>query len=97
MLRIEQQYETPNESNYYQNYYPNTDPQEQRNSQENTNHTPHIIENNSSMNNIYQNTKNKISPPQKKLDNSTRFGKFRKQIFSTADLEIDFLINFGAE
>ena len=44
MLKIEHEYEKPNESNYYQNDYTKLDLQEIRNNQDNTKYTLHILE-----------------------------------------------------
>ena len=61
-LKIELEYETPIESNYYLYEIISSNPQQPDNNQDTINYTPHLIETNLNMNNIYQNTTNKILP-----------------------------------
>ena len=67
MLSIEHEYGTPIESNFQQNDHTKLYLQELCNNQDKTNYTPQIIENNSSMINIYQSTTNKVSKPKETI------------------------------
>ena len=80
MLQIENGYEAPKESNYYQNN--NDHFQNPYNIQETTDYTEQELKGTSSTNNIYQNTSNKIQIPKKKLNNPTSFKKSKKERFS---------------
>ena len=65
MLQVENEYETPIESNYYQN---NQDSfQNPDNIQELINYTEQELKGSSSTNNIYQNASNKVQLPKEKI------------------------------
>ena len=60
LLYLEIEYETPIESNYYQNTANISNLNEPNTSQSTVNYTPHVIDTISNMNNIDQNTTNRI-------------------------------------
>ena len=95
MLKREQEFEKPNESNYYQNDYTKLDLHESRNNQNNSKYTPHIIENNSNMNKKCQNAENKETKPEEKISIAPLLLESTNN-FQQTDHEVDFLIDSGA-
>ena len=96
MLQIENEYETPIESNSYRNnndHFQNPDK-----IQEITDYTEQELNGSSSTNNIYQNTSNKIQIHKEKIWTIPLLLESPKnKDFQPSDLEIDFLIDSGAE
>ena len=79
LLQIKNEYETPNNSNFYQKNENFDNLETSGKKQITTDLTKQEIEENSNMRNNYQNTTNKIHPPQeKKLDNSPFCEKVQK-------------------
>ena len=76
MLQLENEYETPIESNYNQNN--NNHLQKPDNILEITHYTEQEVKGSSSTNNINRNASNKIQLPKKSLDNTTSFRKSKK-------------------
>ena len=96
MFQIENEYETPIESNYYQNNYNNL--QNPDNVQEKIDYTEQELKGSSSTNNIYQNASNKIQLPKEKIWTMPFLLESPKsEDFQSLDHEIDFLIETGAE
>ena len=94
MLKIEQEYETPDEANSYQKETISSIPQKADNNQETTNYTTNIFDSNSNMKKIYH--KNNISPP-KKWTIPLLLEWPQNRNFQPLDLETYFLIDSGAE
>ena len=98
MIKIEHDYTTPIEYNYYQNVSSNLYLQEPSKNQNYTNYTPIIIEKNSSMINIYQKRTNKKSAPKEKnWTIPVLLESAKKKHFHPPDLEKKFLIDSGVE
>ena len=62
-----------------------------------TNYAPQVIQNSSSVKNLYQNTTNKIQPPKKIWTILLILDSPKRKNFQSPDLEIDFLIDSGAK
>ena len=96
MLQIENKYETPIESNYYQNnniYFQNSD-----NTQNINDYTDQALTGSSSTNNKYQNTTNKVQLPKEKIWTvPLLLESSKRKDFQSPVLETDFLIDSGAE
>ena len=96
MLQIENEYETPIVSNYYQNnhnHFENPD-----NPQKVTNYTEQELKGSSTTNRIYQNTSNKIQLPNEKIWTIPLLLESpESKDFQSPDRENDFLIDSGAE
>ena len=67
MFKIEHEYETPIDSNYYQYEIISSILHKPDNNQKTTNYTPYVIETNSFMKKIYQKTTNQILPPNEEI------------------------------
>ena len=96
MLQIENEYETPIESIYYQkniNHFQNSD-----NIQEITDYFEQELKSSSSTNSMYRITSNKIYIPKKKIWTIPRLLESPKnKDFQSPDLEIDIFKDSGAE
>ena len=89
MLQIENKYETPIDPNNYQ---------KTNNSQNQSIHTPQVVKNSSGVNSLHQIRLQKSQPPKEKyLDSSLLLERPKSKNFQSSDLEIDFLIDSGAE
>ena len=99
MLQIENEYETPIERNFYQNNHNNFENSD--NTQNKTNYTEQELKGRSGTNNIYQNTANttnKVQLPKEKIWTIPLLLESpRSKDFQSPDLEIDFLVDSGAE
>ena len=85
------------ESNYYQNNGNFNKIEKTNNTQNKTDYTEQDFKGSSSTNNIYQNTANKIQPPEEKVCTIPLVLESpKRKDFQSPDLEIDFLIDSGA-
>ena len=75
----------------------NSDFEETFNSQKTVSYTPHVIDTNSNMNIIYQNTTKKIQQPETNLDNPTPIRDPKNINFQSPNLENYFKLIAGAE
>ena len=98
MSHIKKEYETPIDSNFYQNNATNSSLEELSNSQNTAYCIPRVIDNNSNLNKLYQNTINNIQQPKEKVWTIQLLLESPKiKNFQSPDLEIGFLIYSGAE
>ena len=96
MHQIENDYETPIESNHYQSNHNNF--QNPDNIQEIIDYTDQQLKVSSSTNNLYQNASNKIQLPTEKIWTIPLLLESPKnKNFQSLDLATDFLIESGAE